>query len=97
MLRLFKPVILTAALIGCAIAAPLPQFVKQGKKFSLLVDGKPFIVLGGQVNNSTGWPSRMQEIWPVFKTLHANTAEIPVYWETIEPKGGEFHFEAVDQ
>lgn len=97
MLRLFKSALLAAALVCSAIAAPMPQIVKQGKKFSLLVDGKPFIVLGGQVNNSTGWPSRMQEIWPVYKALHANTAEIPVYWEVVEPKPGEFHFEAVDQ
>jgi hypothetical protein len=95
--RFFTTAVLMAA-VGCGLAAaPLPQIVKQGRKFTLLVDGKPFIVLGGQVNNSSGWPSRMQEIWPVFKALNANTAEIPVYWETVEPKPGEFHFEAVDQ
>ena len=75
----------------------MPQVVKQGRKYSLLVDGKPFILLGGQVNNSSGWPDRMKEIWPVFKLMNANTAEIPVYWEAVEPKQGEFHFEAVDQ
>jgi len=87
-----------ATMLGvCVAAAPMPQLVKQGRKFTLMVDGKPFIVLGGQVNNSSGWPGRMQEIWPVFKKLNANTAEIPVYWEAVEPKPGEFHFEAVDQ
>lgn len=78
-------------------APPIPQLVKQGGKFNLLVDGQPFIVLGAQVNNSSGWPARMKELWPVFKTLNANTAEIPVYWESVEPKRGEFHFEAVDE
>lgn len=87
-----------AGLLSFALAAaPMPQVVKQGRKFTLTVDGKPFILLGGQVNNSSGWPDRMKEIWPVFKTLNANTAEIPVYWESVEPKPGEFHFEAVDQ
>jgi hypothetical protein len=97
MFRFFKTAALAAALGCCLAAAPLPQIVKQGRKFTLMVDGKPFIMLGGQVNNSSGWPSRMQEIWPVFKALNANTAEIPVYWETVEPKPGEFRFEAVDQ
>ena len=97
MFRLIKTACLAAALCFCLIAAPLPQIVKQGRKFTLLVDGKPFIMLGGQVNNSSGWPARMKEIWPVFKALNANTAEIPVYWEAVEPKPGEFHFEAVDQ
>jgi hypothetical protein len=83
---------------SCALAAaPMPQIVKQGGKFTLIVDGKPFIMLGGQVNNSSGWPARMQEVWPVLKSLNVNTAEIPVYWEVVEPKPGEFHFENVDQ
>ena len=98
MLRIVKTAALATALgllnLG---AAPLPQVVKQGRKFTLMVDGKPFLILGGQVNNSSGLPSRMQEIWPVFKALNANTAEIPVYWETVEPKPGEFRFEAIDQ
>jgi beta-galactosidase GanA len=97
MFRFVRTATLAVVLGSCLAAAPLPQIVKQGRKFTLMVDGKLFIMLGGQVNNSSGWPSRMQEIWPVFKALNANTAEIPVYWETVEPKAGEFHFEAVDQ
>ena len=27
---------------------------------------------------------------------HANTAEVPIYWEAIEPKPGEFDFGSVD-
>lgn len=97
MLQVFVRAASALLLCGCLAAAPLPQIVKQGRKFTLMVDGKPFIVLGGQVNNSSGWPARMKQLWPVFHTLHANTAEVPVYWEQIEPKPGEFHFEQVDQ
>ena len=97
MLLITKALTLAALLALSAAASSMPQVVKQGRKFTLTVDGKPFIVLGGQVNNSSGWPDRMQEIWPVFKALHANTAEVPVYWEAVEPQPGEFHFEAVDQ
>ena len=83
-------------LAGTLTAAVMPQVAKQDGRFSLLVDGKPFIVLGAQVNNSSGWPARMQDLWPVFKTMNANTAEIPVYWEAVEPSPGKFSFEAVD-
>ena len=97
LMSMFRKTILLIGFSGVLAAAQMPQIVKQGQKYTLMVDGKPFIVLGGQVNNSSGWPGRMQEIWPVFKALNANTAEIPVYWEVVEPKPGEFHFEAVDQ
>jgi hypothetical protein len=95
----FQNLSLSAAAVLCSTlaAAPMPQIVKQGPKFTLLVDGKPFIVLGAQVNNSSGWPARMKEIWPVFKALNANTAEIPVYWEIVEPAPGDFHFDEIDQ
>jgi hypothetical protein len=92
MLRLFA--FLTA---GCLLAAPMPQIARQGNKYTLLVDGNPYLMLGGQVNNSSAWPERMQQIWPVFKTMNANTAEVPVYWETIEPAPGQYRFEVVDQ
>lgn len=97
MLRFSVRALAALALCGTLGAAPLPQIVRQGGKYSLLVDGKPFIMLGGQVNNSSGWPERMQTLWPVFQAMHANTAEVPVYWEVVEPKPGEFHFESVDE
>ncbi|HME58799.1 MAG TPA: hypothetical protein VKF63_10710, partial [Terracidiphilus sp.] len=52
--------------------------------YRLLVDGKPFIILGGQVNNPSAFPDRMRRAWPEFKALHANTIEFPVYWDSIE-------------
>jgi hypothetical protein len=78
-------------------AAPAPQLVKQGTKYTLLVDGKPYIVLGAQVNNSSGWPDRLETLWPAAESLHLNTLEVPVYWEDIEPQSGSFHFATVDR
>ena len=78
-------------------AAPAPQLVKQGTKYSLLVDGKPYIMLGAQVNNSSGWPDRLESLWPAAESLHLNTLEVPVYWEDIEPQFGSFQFATVDR
>jgi len=75
----------------------LPHFEKRGAATQLIVDGKPFIILGGQVANSTGFPDRMELAWPKFKALNANTIEFPIYWEQIEPQEGKFDFSGVDR
>jgi len=62
------------------------------------VNGKPFFPLGGQVHNSSGYSLAALE--PAFKALaalHANTVEIPVYWEQVEPVEGTFTFDHVDE
>ena len=61
---------------------------KQGGVTHLIVDGKPFIIFGGQVSNPIGFPDRMERAWPKFKSLNANTIEFPIYWEQIEPQEG---------
>ena len=75
----------------------LPHFEKHGAITQLIVDGKPFIILGGQVANSTGYPDRMETAWPKFKALNANTIEFPIFWEQIEPQEGIFDFSGVDR
>ena len=78
------------------VAAPIPQIVRKGDKYSLLVDGKPYLVLGAQVNNSSGWPSELEKLLPGAEALHLNTIEVPVYWEDVEPQEGQFRFDTVD-
>ena len=85
------------ALLVLAQSKPIPQLVKKGGQYSLLVDGKPYIILGGQVNNPSAFPDRMQSAWPKFKALHANTIEFPIYWDSIEPEEGRFDFSGLDE
>jgi beta-galactosidase GanA len=71
-------------------ASPIPRLIHKDGRFALEVDGHPFLILGGQVNNSSAWPAMMPKIWPTIEALHANTVEMPIYWEQFEPSEGHF-------
>ncbi|MCP9746773.1 mannonate dehydratase [Lacihabitans sp. CS3-21] len=71
----------------------LPKLVKKGTTTQLIVDDKPFIVLGGELGNSTATTiENMKSVWPKLKTMNLNTVLVPVYWELIEPIEGKFDF-----
>jgi beta-galactosidase GanA len=70
--------------------SPIPKLVQQDGRYALLVDGKPYLMLGMQVNNSSAWPEMMDKVWPAVEQLHANTVEAPIYWEQWEPTQGHF-------
>ncbi len=95
--------VMVAVLTALGMAQPLevraeqaPQVVKKDGRYALLVDGKPYLVLGGQIHNSSGWPSELPQVWESMAALHANTVEAPVYWEQMEAKEGQFDFSNVD-
>jgi beta-galactosidase GanA len=75
---------------------PMPKIVEKDGRWALMVDGAPYLMLGVQVNNSSAWPGVLPEVWPAVEKLHANTVEMPVYWEQMEPTQGKFDFSVVD-
>ena len=77
-------------------AAEAPRFVQKDGRWALLVDGQPYLMLGGQVHNSSAWPSELPRVWKALADLHANTVEAPVYWEQVEPQQGNFNWGNVD-
>ncbi|CAN5654584.1 DUF5597 domain-containing protein [soil metagenome] len=94
-MRIFLLLLLSASL---ASASELPRVEKTPTgSYRLMVDGHPYLILGAQVRNSSSWPEQLDRAWPLYKELHANTAEIPIYWEVIEPQPGKFDFTSVDK
>jgi hypothetical protein len=80
-----------------SFAAEAPKLVQKDGRYALMVDGHPYLILGGQIHNSSGWPSELPQVWQSMAALHANTVEAPVYWEQIEAQEGHFNFTNVDQ
>ncbi|HVS92162.1 MAG TPA: DUF5597 domain-containing protein [Mucilaginibacter sp.] len=73
-----------------------PKIIERNGRHELLVDGKPFFILGGQVHNSSAWPGMLPKVWEAAGQLHLNTLEAPLYWEQIEPEPGKFDFSVMD-
>jgi beta-galactosidase GanA len=89
-------VILAGDALGQVDQNPLPHMVRKEGRHALIVDGAPFLILGAQCHNSSAWPATLPKVWPVIEYLHANTLEIPVYWEQFEPEPGRFDTSIVD-
>jgi len=82
---------------GVTVAAkPVPAIIEKDGRYALLVDGAPYLMLGVQAHNSSAWPEYLGRVWPAAEALHANTVELPIYWEQIEVKPGKFDFNVVD-
>ena len=75
----------------------VPHLRKQGTATQLIVHGKPFLMLGGELGNSSASDLKyMAPLWPKLKAMHLNTVLMPVSWELIEPREGEFEFTLLD-
>ena len=74
----------------------LPHLARNGERHALIVDGEPFLILGAQANNSSGWPAMLPKVWPAMEQLHVNTLEIPIYWEQFEPQPGHYDYSVID-
>src|SRR3984885_5382151 len=99
-----KPVLLSAVLcFGFAVpqsvanGQDLPAVRSEGSAQQLIVHGKPFLVLGGELGNSSaGTAAQADSILPRLAQLHFNTVLMPVAWDEIEPQEGHFDFSILD-
>ncbi len=96
-LRIFPVILFLATPLWAANGSPIPHLEKKGTATQLIVDGKLFLILGGELHNSSS--SSLDYMKPIWSQLHAmnlNTVVTPVSWELIEPQEGKFDFTIVD-
>ena len=75
---------------------PIPMVVKKDRRYGFMVDGAPYLMLGAQAHNSSGWPGMLPKVWPAIEYVHANTLEIPVYWKRSRPRPGKVRLSVVE-
>ena len=81
-----------------AAASSLPVIEQRGAARQLIVDGQPFLVLGGELHNSSSTSrAYMQPIWPKLAQMNLNTVLAVVPWDMVEPSEGKFDFTLVDE
>ena len=82
---------LVAAMLSTGAGAAPPHLEKHGTTQQLHGHGKPFLILGGELGNSSASSAEyMKPHWPRLKAMNLNTVLAPVYWELIEPGEGKF-------
>jgi hypothetical protein len=76
----------------------IPHLETRGGATQLIVDGKPFLMLSGEVNNSSGSNiEHMDRTLKAWKESGFNSSLVSVSWEIIEPEEGIFDFTSVDE
>jgi hypothetical protein len=96
-MKLVISLCLCAAATCAAQTAALPQIRQNGTVKQLFVDNKPYIMLSGELHNSS--PSSieyMRPIWDKLAALRLNTVIGAASWELVEPEEGKFDFSLVD-
>ncbi|MES2441944.1 MAG: DUF5597 domain-containing protein [Pseudomonadota bacterium] len=94
---LARLLLLAALFWALPVQAQAPHLETRGAATQLIVDGKPFLILGGELGNSSasdrGW---LAPRWQLLRDMHLNTVLAPISWELIEPQEGRFDFATVD-
>ena len=77
--------------------ANMPRLEKRDGTTQLIVHGKPFLMLGGELfNSSSSSLEYMKPLWPRLAAIPLNTVLTPLSWELIEPTEGKYDFTLVD-
>lgn len=96
MRKIILPMILL--LWTVSLGAQQSSLRKYGDAVQLVVDGKPFIVLGGELGNSSAaCPEDIEANLAKLRKMGLNTVLVPAYWDLIEPVRGQFDFTLTDK
>jgi beta-galactosidase GanA len=89
--------LVAALVIPAAAASEIPHLQKHGTATQLMVDGKPFLALAGELNNDSATSLEyMSRIWPRLVQARINLVLAGVSWNQIERQEGKFDFSVLD-
>lgn len=75
----------------------MPQLRAVGAGTQLVVDGKPWVMLSGELHNSSSSSLEyLHPVWPKLTALRLNTVIASLSWELVEPQEGKFDFSLAD-
>lgn len=98
MKRLILLLTIATTLFGERAFAQNSTLQKQGTATQLVVDGAPFLILGGELGNSSAaCVQDIEHIFPKLERMGLNTVLVPAYWDLIEPVEGSFDFTLTDK
>ena len=92
-------ILIAAGLVMALWTYAQPALVKQNGITRFVIDGKPYVMYGGELHNSTSSSeSYMEEIgvWEQMKAGNFNTVIASSSWELVEPEEGKYDFSSVD-
>jgi hypothetical protein len=95
--RRILTVLLFVAIAATAGAQSNAHLEKHGTATQLIVDGKPFLVLGGELANTASSSTEyMRPVWPRMANMRLNTVLTGMSWAQFEPQEGKFDYALVD-
>src|SRR5947209_15611598 len=80
-----------------AAERPLPRVEPTGAGHRLVVDGRPALLLGGQLHNSTPTDVDLPAVLDRVSRLHASVVIGAASWSLVEPEEGRYDFSNVDE
>jgi hypothetical protein len=99
----FSILAMTALLLACTAAGAadtpnlMPHLETRGHAAQLIVDGRPWLLLAGELNNTAASdPAYLETVWPKLTRLNLNTVLVAIAWDWVEPEEGRFDFSLVD-
>lgn len=89
----------TITMLGMSLFAQktIPHLAKSGNVTQLMVNNEPFIMIAGEVHNSSASTIEyMEPLFPKLKAMNLNSVFVTTAWEQIEPMEGVYDFSLID-
>lgn len=75
----------------------IPHLEKKGTATQLIVNDEPFLMIAGEVHNSSASTIEyMEPLFPKLKAMNLNSVFVTLAWEQFEPKEGVYDYSLTD-